>query len=166
MNLLNRQLLSDSLELLLPQSALIFGRERENYENPRIEIIANGHFQHLSSIYRDTQIWKYFYHKNVRSLVVSVRLAWNFLDAYVSAGWVCERIGNSWELLWKNLFLCSKQSFRKLSVKQFIAIKLKLKPATFLNLKPFTSTFQARLGGILNNCSWHFRIPRTPIFHN
>ena len=120
MNLLNRQLLSDSLELLLPQSALIFGGEWENYENPRVEIIANGYFQHLSIIYRDTQIWKYFYHENVRSLGVSVRLAWNFFDAFVSAGWVCERIGNSCELLWKNLFLCSKQSLWKLSVKQLI----------------------------------------------
>ena len=151
MNLLNRQLLSDSLELLLPQSAPIFGGERENYENPRIEIIANGHFQQLSSIYRDTQIWKYFYHKNVRSLGVSVRLAWNFFDAYVRAGWVCERIGNSWELLWKNPFLCSKQSLWKLSVKHSslneIAIKLlKVETRNFSKYetfhKHFSSTFR------------------------
>ena len=49
-NLLNRELLSDSLELLLPQSAPIFRGGRENYENPRVEIIASSHFQHLSSI--------------------------------------------------------------------------------------------------------------------
>ena len=52
-NLLNRELLSDSLELLLPQRAPIFRGGRENYENPRVEIIATSHFQHLSSIYRD-----------------------------------------------------------------------------------------------------------------
>ena len=55
MDLLNRQLLSDSLESLRPHSTLLFGGERENYENPRVEIIANGHF---SSTYRDTQIYE------------------------------------------------------------------------------------------------------------
>ena len=51
-NLLKRQLLSDSLELLLSQTTLVFGGELEKYENPRVENIASGHFQHLSSNYR------------------------------------------------------------------------------------------------------------------
>ena len=58
--------------------------------------------------------------KNVRRLGVSVRFAWNFFDASVSAGSVCERIGNSWKLFWKNVFLCSKQSLWKHFVKQLI----------------------------------------------
>ena len=82
-NVLNRQLLRDSLivdRITTSPSALIFGGERENYENPRVEIIANGCFHYLFGMCRDKQIWKYFYQKNVRSLGVSVRFAWNFFD--------------------------------------------------------------------------------------